>query len=149
MGKLKSVSTISVETELLEEAKKRGINISRTAQEALAQRLKGSSYLSPEEKARLEELEAEKKAEEEKILKRYEYLDNMKDIVMQIDQILWPGKEAFLNSEIPTNFSEESETVKIWTDAVEFFRQAGIKIGTKQLEIYWKWKKFGNLEAII
>lgn len=141
---MKANTMTSIEVNLKEEAIKRGLNFSYILEEALKKELEGTSYLSPLEKQKLDNFEKEKAEKEAKIKKRYEYLENQKEIVRKMDQVNWSDRQRFLDSEKPSNYKED-ENAQLWLETVEVFRQSGIRIGIKQLELYWKWKKYGDL----
>jgi len=147
MSKPKSVTTVSIDTDVLTLARTRGFNISGVTEEALKQKLSSQAYISPEEKAELEKIKKEKEKQEAKVLERYKYLDDMKDLMYRIDNIHFDKKEKFLASEKPDNFSDGSPDVELWLETVDTLRDAGLKVGTAQLIAYWKYKKYGTLEG--
>lgn len=145
MMRVNTMTTIPVE--LKREAQKRGLNFSALLEEALKQKLAGSAYISPSEKARLEELETEKAEKEKQVRAKLAYLDDVKATCEMIDKIEdLKNKEAFLAGDAPENFTDDKDPqVKVWDDLLEEIRGRGLRIGLVDLKRYWRFCKYGEL----
>jgi len=134
----KSITTVSVDTELKDECKRRGVNISKCLEESLRDKLKDTSYLSPTEKKQLNELKEERKMMLKKEENRIKDLDNLIKIDKEIDAIEFHKKKDFLKSKIPNLIDKDNETTKLWYKVLDILREGGLRIGFRHLEHYHK-----------
>lgn len=145
--RMKANTMTSIDVELKKEAQKRGFNFSGILEQALREKLKDSSFLSPEEKERLSLLEDKERERQEQYEKKMDYLNNIKATCELLDRVEGlENKESWTRSLIPKDMTQlEDENVKLWNNFLEEIRARGIRIGLYELKKYHQWLNFGEI----